>query len=259
VAEATIGALLDNGNPVALPSDSIEKLGPVLAALGPVVAPAGTFTFDVVPEFVQAAPDGTQATARAAQLTVTQHLGQTTVTFGLGYARAGARTIVNEPLSSDGGAGLGNGLGGLPPSPSESAAPESGASQSGASQSGPSQSDSMNPDTAGPDTAGPPVTAGLPSSALTALSPPPTVPGASIGPLPASVSGPVSAAAPMRDRTATPVPDGSAAPVLPSAAPATALASGPAGPSKGTVALLGVICAAILIRYLSYSAKLRRP
>jgi hypothetical protein len=46
--------------------------------------------------------------------------------------------------------------------------------------------------------------------------------------------------------------------VLPSAAPATALARGPGGPSKETVALLGVICAAILIRYLSYSAKLRR-
>ena len=47
-------------------------------------------------------------------------------------------------------------------------------------------------------------------------------------------------------------------PVLPSAAPATALADGSGGPSKGTVALLGVISAALLIRYLSYSTNLRR-
>ncbi len=96
-AEATIGALLVNGEPVALPSDSIQKLGPALAALGPVVAPAGKFTFDVVPELVDAASDGTRASARAAQITVTMQTGQLTVTFGLGYAQAGARTIVNEP------------------------------------------------------------------------------------------------------------------------------------------------------------------
>jgi hypothetical protein len=32
----------------------------------------------------------------------------------------------------------------------------------------------------------------------------------------------------------------------------------PGGPSKATVALLGVVCAAVLVRYLSYSTKLRR-
>src|SRR5207244_1027416 len=100
-AEATIGALLVNGEPVALPSNAIQNLGPALAALGPVVAPAGTFTFDVVPELVEAASDGTQASARAAQITVTLHTGQLTVAFGLGYARAGAPTIVNQPLAGD--------------------------------------------------------------------------------------------------------------------------------------------------------------
>jgi hypothetical protein len=49
-----------------------------------------------------------------------------------------------------------------------------------------------------------------------------------------------------------------AAPVLPAAAPATTVSTGPGGPSKGTVAVLGVICAALLVRYLSYSTKLRR-
>ena len=49
-AEATIGALLVNGRPVALPSNSIQNLGPALAGLGPVLSPAGTMTFDVVPD-----------------------------------------------------------------------------------------------------------------------------------------------------------------------------------------------------------------
>ncbi|MCA1846027.1 MAG: hypothetical protein LC792_23115, partial [Actinobacteria bacterium] len=177
VAEATIGALLVNGNPVVLPSDSIQKLGPALAALGPVVAPAGTFTFDVVPELVEAAPDGTQANARAAQLTVTQHVGQTTVTFGLGYARAGARTIVNEPLSNDGsGTGLGDGLGRLPASPPESSEP-SPSSQTGAA---------LQP--VGPD---------ITSPAFAAFSPPPASLSASPStPLPSSLPAAASAAAP---------------------------------------------------------------
>ena len=246
VAEATIGALLINGNPVVLPSDSIQKLGPALAALGPVVAPAGTFTFDVVPELVEAAPDGTQANARAAQLTVTQHTGQMTVTFGLGYARAGARTIVNEPLSSDGGGtGLGDGLGGLPPSPSEA----DGAAQPSASDPTPPALTADSPPTYSafnPPTYG----ASPPSPALQ--------PAALPSPGPASPVEGGPAAAPVSDQAAAASLDLSSAPLLPSAAPATALARGPAGPSKETVALLGVICAAILIRYLSYSTKLRR-
>ncbi|MDQ1487972.1 MAG: hypothetical protein QOJ23_486, partial [Actinomycetota bacterium] len=126
-AEATIGALLVNGNPVALPSDSIQQLGPALAALAPIVAPAGTLTFDVVPELVEAAADGTQATARAAQISVTLHTGQLTVSFGLGYARAGARTIVNESVSGDGGgSGLADSLGDLPP-PSSGSTSSTGA------------------------------------------------------------------------------------------------------------------------------------
>ncbi|MDQ1487973.1 MAG: hypothetical protein QOJ23_487 [Actinomycetota bacterium] len=64
-------------------------------------------------------------------------------------------------------------------------------------------------------------------------------------PEPALVPGPVV-------ETAT------ASPVLPAAAPATAVSTGPGGPSKGAVALLGVFCAAVLVRYLSYSTKLRR-
>src|SRR5439155_18008269 len=98
-----------------LPSNSIQNLGPALAGLGPVLSPAGTLTFDVVPELVEAAADGTQASARAAQITVSLHTGQLTVTFGLGYARAGARTIVYQP-PPDSGSSLGV-LGGLPSQP----------------------------------------------------------------------------------------------------------------------------------------------
>jgi hypothetical protein len=54
------------------------------------------------------------------------------------------------------------------------------------------------------------------------------------------------------------VPGNAAGPVLPGASPATAVARRPGGPSKETVALLGVVCAAVLVRYLAYSTKLRR-
>jgi hypothetical protein len=233
-AEATIGALLVNGKPAALPSNSIEQLGPALAALGPVVAPAGTFTFDVVPELVEAAADGTQAHARAAQLTVSLHTGQLTVTFGLGYARAGARTIVNEPVAGDGSSsGLGDGLGGLNPSTAES--PQSlQASEPG---------DASVPIASGPPLTTQPATlaAGLPLSS----------PASQFLPGPALTS---ESALP-----ALPTPAAGSAPALPAAAPATAVAKGPGGPSKGTVTLIGVICAAVLVRYLSYSTKLRRP
>jgi len=231
VAEATIGALLVNGNPVVLPSDSIQKLGPALAALAPVVAPAGTFTFDVVPEAVEAAPDGTEASARAAQLRVTQRLGQSTFTFGLGYARAGARTIVNEGLSSDGGGtGLSDGLGGLPPT------------------------------TSGSDVALQPIASDVPYPVLTVASPPPALllpsaPSTTPVVAPYATTPVIEPVSPPPDAS---LPNESAAPALPSAAPATALARGAGGPSRQTVALLGVICAAILIRYLSYSTKLRR-
>jgi hypothetical protein len=226
-AEATIGALLINDEPVALPSDSIQNLAPALAALAPVVAPAGTFTFDVVPELVEAAQDGTSASARAAQLRVTMRTGQLTVTFGLGYAQAGARTIVNEPLDS--GPSLDSGLGELP-APTESAEPSA---------------------VDGPffgDTTAPPLVSlrfetALPSP-VAPLGPATAFPG-----IPAATEAiePVPASEPL-----------AAAPVLSPAAPATALARGPAGPSKGTVSLLGLITAAILVRYLSYSTKLRR-
>jgi hypothetical protein len=227
-AEATIGALLINDEPVSLPSDSIQNLGPALAALAPVVAPAGTFTFDVVPELVEVAQDGTQASARAAQLRVTMRTGQLTVTFGLGYAQAGARTIVNEPLDS--GSSLDSGFGELP-APTEAPEPSPAA-------------EFFLADTAGPGT--------VPIATETAL------------PSPVSPSGPVTAFPDLAAGTeaAAPLPaaEPSAAPtpVLPPAAPATALARGPAGPSKGTVSLLGVITAALLVRYLSYSTKLRR-
>jgi hypothetical protein len=99
----------------------------------------------------------------------------------------------------------------------------------------------------------------LSNPALTAPSPPPSLPAGLPSAAPASSFPEVAAAAPAAgDAAEAPPLDGSAAPVLPGAAPATALARGPAGPSKETVALLGVICAAILIRYLSYSTKLRR-
>src|SRR5205807_164613 len=52
--------------------------------------------------------------------------------FGLGYARAGARTIVHEPLAGDGGGpGLGDGLGDL--TPSSPGASSAGGSNTGAS------------------------------------------------------------------------------------------------------------------------------
>jgi hypothetical protein len=67
-----------------------------------------------------------------------------------------------------------------------------------------------------------------------------------------------SAAAPISEPAAAAVSEATAAPVLPAAAAATAVSTGPRGPSKRTIALLGVICAAVLVRYLSYSTKLRR-
>jgi hypothetical protein len=231
-AEATIGALLINGEPVALPSNSIQELGPVLTALGPVVAPAGTFTFDIVPEQLGAASDGTQATARAAQITVTMRTGQMTVTFGLGYARAGARTIVNEPLRDGDGASLGAGLGELSPAPAESpAAAES------AAPGPPFVAD------AGLDFAVdvPSVSAGLGAPAAPILSPP----------APSNRAEPALATGPTPEIAAPPT-------ALSPAAPVTARSAGPGGPSKGTVSLLAVITAALLVRYLSYSTKLRR-
>jgi len=47
-------------------------------------------------------------------------------------------------------------------------------------------------------------------------------------------------------------------PALAPAAPATARSADPAGPSRGTVALLALITAAALVRYLAYSTQLRR-
>ncbi|HEV7863328.1 MAG TPA: hypothetical protein VGR20_11525 [Acidimicrobiia bacterium] len=244
-AEATIGALLVNGNPVALPSDSIQQLGPVLAAVGPVVAPAGSFTFDVVPELVEAAADGTQATARAAQITVSLHTGQLTVSFGLGYARAGARTIVNEPLAGDGGAsGLGDSLGDLTP-----ASPESASSESASSEWGFPTPEPASPTLSPWSGNGFPVGAGLGGS---------SAPGGSGSSGRLALSSPGSLFLPEPALTTAPVTEAAAAPVLPAAAPATAVSSGPGGPSKGAVALLGVICAGLLVRYLSYSTKLRR-
>ncbi|HLF41750.1 MAG TPA: hypothetical protein VI854_09800, partial [Acidimicrobiia bacterium] len=58
---ATITGLRIAGIPVELPSDSLEKLGPTLAQLPPVLTPLGVLTFDVVPEQKEAAADGTAA------------------------------------------------------------------------------------------------------------------------------------------------------------------------------------------------------
>jgi hypothetical protein len=230
-AEATIGAVLVNGEPVALPSDSIQTLGPALAAIGPVVAPAGTLTFDVVPELVEAAADGSSATARAAQITVTWQAGQVTTTFGLGYARAGARTIVNESLAGDEpGSGLGDSLDDLTPSPDQSADTAFGADDV-------------------------PLTPEAPFG----LGPAPLLDVGVTAPAQPVVSSPVSLFLPEPAPVPAPVAELSAPePVLP-AAPATAVGTGPGGPSGRTVALLGAICAAVLVRYLSYSTKLRRP
>ncbi|HEV7534590.1 MAG TPA: hypothetical protein VGP90_03080, partial [Acidimicrobiia bacterium] len=239
-AEATIGALLVNGKPVALPSDAIQNLGPALAGLRPVLSPAGTLTFDVVPELVEAAADGTRASARAAQITVTLHTGQLTVAFGLGYARAGARTIVNQP-SPDRGTSLGGGLGGLAPPPAESAEPgptaESPASNTALTPGGPDNVGAGVFGATGPGTAGP--------------APPPG--GFDLGaPAPPFPSPPGLSAVPVSPTVAA------LAPALPPAAAATARSAGPAGPSKGTVGLLALITAALLVRYLAYSTQLRR-
>jgi hypothetical protein len=93
---ATIGKMTISGNPVELPSDSLEKLAPTLAQLPPVLTPVGTLTFDVIPEQKEITPDGTMGTGRAAQLLVTVENGESTVSFGLGYASARGRTILNE-------------------------------------------------------------------------------------------------------------------------------------------------------------------
>ncbi|MGH9036445.1 MAG: hypothetical protein ACRD0O_11835 [Acidimicrobiia bacterium] len=93
---ATIGGMSIEGVPVALPSDALAQAGPVLQQLPPVLSPLGVLTFDVVPEHKEAAADGTAATGRAAQLLVTLQNGEGTVSFGLGFASARGRTILNE-------------------------------------------------------------------------------------------------------------------------------------------------------------------
>lgn len=93
---ATIGGMTITGTPVELPSDSLEQLGPTLAQLPPVLSPLGVLTFDVVPEQKESAADGTVASGRAAQLVVTLQNGESTVSFGLGFASARGRTILNE-------------------------------------------------------------------------------------------------------------------------------------------------------------------
>lgn len=246
VAEATIGALLVNGDPVALPSDSIAKLGPALAALGPVLAPVGTFTFDVVPELVDQAADGTAATARAAQLRVTLHTGQLTITYGLGYAQAGARTIVTSSMG-EGDPALGAGLGDLAPAPAD---PGSEAT------SAPSAFDAVA-DFAGAAAASDAASfatgeefGGLLSSSPASFSLPDLEP--------ALVPAPVASATDAAGAAGAAGDESPSAPALPAAAPANALSRGPGGPSKGTAAVLGVLAAAVLVRYLSYSTKLRR-
>lgn len=101
---ATIGGMSIEGVPVALPSDSLAQAGPVLEQLPPVLSPLGVLTFDVVPEHKEAAADGTAATGRAAQLLVTLRNGEGTVSFGLGFASARGRTILNEFTLPEGGA-----------------------------------------------------------------------------------------------------------------------------------------------------------
>jgi hypothetical protein len=93
---ATIGAMTISGNPVQLPSDSLEKLAPTLAQLPPVLTPLGALTFDVIPEQEEIAADGTMGAGRAAQLLVTIENGESTLSFGLGHAAARGRTILNE-------------------------------------------------------------------------------------------------------------------------------------------------------------------
>jgi hypothetical protein len=79
---------------------------------------------------------------------------------------------------------------------------------------------------------------------------------------PAYSAAPLPSGSPLTVPPPAPAPasatEAAAAPVLPAAAPATAVSTGPTGPSKRTIALLGVICAGVLVRYLSYSTKLRR-
>ncbi|MGH9005201.1 MAG: hypothetical protein ACRDYV_18930, partial [Acidimicrobiia bacterium] len=105
---ATIGGLSVENVPVALPSDSLAQAAPVLEQLPPVLSPLGVVTFDVIPEQKEAAPDGTAGAGRAAQLRVTIENGEGTVSFGLGFASARGRTILNEFAVP--GAGPGTGL-----------------------------------------------------------------------------------------------------------------------------------------------------
>ncbi|MGH9041396.1 MAG: hypothetical protein ACRDZ3_14310, partial [Acidimicrobiia bacterium] len=93
---ATIGGLSIEGVPVALPSDSLAQAAPVLEQLPPVLSPLGVVTFDVVPEQKEATPDGTSGVGRAAQLLVNIQNGEGTVSFGVGFASARGRTILNE-------------------------------------------------------------------------------------------------------------------------------------------------------------------
>jgi hypothetical protein len=92
---STLGGLWIGDEPVQLPTDSLQELGPVLAGLAPVLSPIGTITFDVIPEQKEATADGTAASGQAAQLRVTVKNGQTTTSFVLGSASARSRTVVS--------------------------------------------------------------------------------------------------------------------------------------------------------------------
>jgi hypothetical protein len=94
--KSTLGGLLIGDEPIQLPTDSLQELGPLLSQLAPVLSPIGTITFDVIPEQKDAAADGTAASGQAAQLRVTVKNGQTTTSFALGSASARSRTLVSE-------------------------------------------------------------------------------------------------------------------------------------------------------------------
>jgi hypothetical protein len=92
---STLGGLFIGDEPIQLPTDSLQELGPVLSQLAPVLSPIGAITFEVIPERKDAAADGTAASGQAAQLRVTVKSGQATTSFALGSASASSRTIVS--------------------------------------------------------------------------------------------------------------------------------------------------------------------
>lgn len=232
---ATISGLTVNGIPIDVPNDSLEALAPVLDDLGEVVSPVGTLSFDVEPEQQSTSEDGTAAEGQAAQLFVSVNQGETTVTYGLGFARARSRVILGEPTADATSGEELESIGGHVGDPGDSAATsagEKGEEPPTADEEAPTADDKASTSLAtSPDVSGP-----------TSASPPP--------------SDPSSTAA--TESASSPQQEGGASPELSSQPTATNTNGEPfGGLSPWAATLMAALIGALLVRYLSWSTALR--